>query len=171
MWTWEVFQIDNTKATPNFIIKLLLSLKCKAWVKQHTLYYPIMKDKWCHGPSNYPIKNIIMFIFFIHSQARMTPIACGWHPLILLINMKPFTYATHATFWLIHTQCWPKMLDELHPHFRSKTSWKSIPFKSRLNSYHWLQLFIIIIVEHSGLKSKSSCFWKHEQTLSQAKHN
>jgi hypothetical protein len=56
------------------------------------------------------------------------------------------------TFWLMWTQCWPKMFDELHPQFRSKTSWKSIPFKSRLNSYHWLQLFIIIIVEHSGLK-------------------
>ncbi len=171
MWTWEVFQIDNTKATPNFITKLVLSLKCEAWVKQHTLYYPTIKHKWCHGPSNFQNIYIIMFIIF-HSFPSKDDTNCLWLTSINIIDKHEVLHICNPCNILVDVnECWSKMFDELQPQSRSKTSWKSIPFKSRLNSYPWLQLFIIIIVEHSGLKSTSSCFWKHEQTLSQGKHN
>lgn len=85
MWTWEVFQIDNTKATPNFITKLVLSLKCEAWVKQHTLYYPTIKHKWCHGPSNFQKIYIIMFINF-HSFPSKDDTNCLWLTSINIID-------------------------------------------------------------------------------------
>ncbi len=145
MWTWEVFQIDNTKATPNFIIKLLLSLKWKAGVKQHTLYYPTIKHKWCHGPSNFQWKTLLCLYFSFILKQGWHQFACGWHPFILLINMKSFTYATHATFWLAQNVGWTPSIFQIQNPLKInpiQVKTQFLPLAPTLHHYHTRALWI-----------------------------
>jgi len=83
------------KGNPKFYHQTIIKpIKCKALSQEAT--YPLLShhkninDVMAHLISNEKL-SLCSYFSFIHSQVRMTPFACGWHPLII-INKHEFLH-------------------------------------------------------------------------------